>query len=178
MILLLGTNQPWSAASNLQDSRWEGDAPSSLLRETEQQGFSRQPEEPLRMGHQHWQKQVGLQCSCPWLPWLILDREADRLDFFCSEDQILGYNHYRCSEIPKSRERSRLVGCFFRDCWVRIACELSSVWEALKASKKKVSVLFSAARLGYLVCPMKHYWNSNYNNIGNATYFSWNPNIT
>lgn len=110
MILLLGTNQPWSAASNLQDSRWEGDAPSSLLREAEQQGFSRQPEEPPRMGHQHWQKQVGLQCSCPWLPWQILDREADRLDFFCSEDQILGYNHYRCSEIPKSRERSRLVG--------------------------------------------------------------------
>lgn len=71
-----------------------------------------------------------------------------------------------------------MVWVFFKDFWVRRAYELCIVWEALKPSTKQVSILFSAARCGYLACAMKHYWRDNHNNIGNATYISCNPNTS
>lgn len=108
MILL--TNQSLSAASNLQDSRWEGDAPSSLLRWTESIGVSRCSPKNL----QEWATDTGWNscvCSVAFPSWLGYSWTKKVIIW------ILGYKCNRCPEIPNSKARSRLFVCllFFQE---------------------------------------------------------------
>lgn len=110
-----------------------------------QQGFSLWSQAPWEWVHSTNKKPAG---AAGWVANLGAHTESlfVHLGFFCAEKQILEHIHNTCSKIANSETRS----VFFMDCWGRIACDLSSVQEDHKASKKKISTLLNVAMLGCL----------------------------